>query len=403
MRILKDIPELVEELREEKKHNRDIVVPSRGIQMFSGQEGLGLQIKNKDMEASFDIQKQVHTMLAPRLGIPSKYYSKMREEAPALLCKNTNWWFDVHGDQGKQRLIRISRDSVRAVLSNRYRPIDHLDVVTTAMQAVSDREDAENYAGDAKCFNWSLSAMFLDVCFVNPGIVIDLNHLERGVQIGLKHHKKGDGGGSQFVYAGRVEESDDDAQGGWFQRKDDDEGGHYVFPAARIRNSETGFGSLHVMAGLYEAVCDNSCWLGTNLAKTHVGSQLAEGEEYFSSDTYRKMNAVIFSQVRDIVKAVFDPDKLLENAKRMKGLSDINLSLSDAQNQLVKMPAMTEDIRDEILNAYEPLQTGRSTLLDVQRAVTKSAQSFSDKPDKAFMLESLGGKIVESGLEALQV
>ena len=115
-RALRDIPQLVEELREEKKHNRDIVVPSRGIQMFSGEEGLCLQVKNKDMEASFTMQKQVHTMLAPRLGIPSKYYSKMREEAPALLCKNANWWFDVHGDEGKQRLIRIHRDSVRAVL-----------------------------------------------------------------------------------------------------------------------------------------------------------------------------------------------------------------------------------------------------------------------------------------------
>lgn len=403
-RTMQDIPELVNKLQEEKKHHKDIVVPSKGISMFSdSKEGLCLQLKTKDAETAYTIERQVHTLLPPRLGIPSKYYRRMQDEARDLLCKNVNWWFDKEGEDNKNRLIRISRDSIRAVLSDRYRPINHLDLVTTAVQAVTDTKDPGNYAGDARCFNWSLSPTYLDVCFVNPGIVIDLNNLDKGIQVGLKHHKEGKGGGTQFVYAGNVQESDNQNQGGWFRKTDGDDGGHYVFPAARIRNSETGFGSLHVMSGLYEAVCDNTCWIGTNLAKAHLGSQMEEGIEYFSSDTFKKMNAVIFSKVRDIVKAVFTPENLMMNAKKLKGLSDVTLPLSDAQDLLVQLPGLTDEIRSEILDAYKPLQPNRSTLLDVQRAITRSAQSFSEKPDRALMLEDLGGKIVEHGLAALQI
>ncbi len=403
-RPMQDIPQLVEKLQEERKHHKDIVVPSKGISMFRDQaEGLCLQLRTKDVETAYTIEKQVHTLLSPRLGIPGKYYRRMQDDAQSLLCQNVNYWLSKEGEDNKNRLVRISRDSIRAVLSDRFRPIDNLDVVTTAVQAVTDTKDPENYAGDARCFNWSLSPTHLDVCFVNPGIVIDLNNLDKGIQVGLKHHKEGKGGGTQFVYAGSIQESGNQSQGGWFRKTDGDDGGHYVFPAARIRNSETGFGSLKAMSGLYEAVCDNTCWIGTNLAKTHLGSQLEEGEEVFSSDTYKKMNSVIFSKVRDIIKAVFSPENLMLNAKRMKGLADVIMPLSDVQDHLVKLPGLTDEIRDEILNSYKPLQADRQTLLDAQRAITKSAQSFSDHPDKSLMLEDLGGRIVEQGIAALTV
>ncbi len=409
-RLLKDIPELVQDLKEARKDYRDIVVPSALLEMTVQEDpALGIQIKAHGEKPGqlFGIQDQVHQLLYPRLGIPGKYYQRMRGEAKPLLCKNVNWWFDQEAKRNKKRLVRLAKDEVRAVLSNRYRPIDHLDVLTTAAQATQDAGkpvdgQSKNWALGAKCFNWSLNPKFLDVCFVNPSMVMNLDNLDAGVQHRFQENKQGDGGGTQFVYAGRTEESDK-PEGGWFQQADgQDDGGHWVFPAIRIRNSETGFGSLNVMGGLYEAICDNTCWMGVNLAKTHLGQELAEGEEYFSTDTYKKINQTIFLKVRDIVMNTFSPDLFLKQGKKMKGLDEIPMKISEAVDSIVQLPGMTDEIRDEILAGYQPLQAGRETLLDVQRAVTHAAQSFQGKPQE-FMLEELGGQIIEKHEAALTI
>ena len=59
-------------------------------------------------------------------------------------------------------------------------------------------------------------------------------------------------------------------------------------------------------------------------------------------------------------------------------------------------------MRDDIFAAYKPLQVGRDTLLDVQRAVTASAHAVREADaDLADNLEQVGGNIVERGLAAL--
>lgn len=63
---------------------------------------------------------------ADKLEIPLKYYHKMKSEAPELLAENVNTW--LHKTE-KDFFIRGLGDSVRVFFSNRYRVIDHLDVL----------------------------------------------------------------------------------------------------------------------------------------------------------------------------------------------------------------------------------------------------------------------------------
>lgn len=386
-RIIKDIPELVTSLRAEKARMKDIVVPQGKMDFKIEETGdkktqkLVVSVTDKDGTArAYGIQPQVHGQFGAKFGIPMKYYDTCFADAKDLLVTNLNYWrAQAPADK---RLVRLLDGDIRAFLSSRYRPLSHLDLLTTAVQVITGR-DAEK-GGDAngsKCFGWTLTPTYMDVCLMNPSLQVDLNDLDKGVQ---KHAPGG--------------YNPDAPNHGWVKPQENKDGSHWVFPAAFLKNSETGHGGLSVRVGLYEAICDNTARLGLDLAIRHLGRTLEEGEVIFSESTQEKENAVIFAKVSDIVRQAFDPELLLENARKMKNLDRMVLEdVREVVNEVVKLPGMTEDLRDDILAAYHPLGADE-TALDVQRAITAAAHAVREKnPDKAIALEELGGRLIEDG------
>jgi hypothetical protein len=375
-RILRDIPELVATVREQAARCKDLVVANGKAEFDIIEEGkeLGIRIDGRGI---FGVQKQAHGQIAQKFGeIPKAYYDRMLDKAKSLLVQNLEHW---RGSEAKNHLIRLIDADVRAVLSDRYRPISHLDILTTAVQVIT----GEGAAKGAACFGWNVSPTRMDVCLMNPGIQIDLNHLEKGVQ---------------FNQPGGY--SPDAPNHGWVRAKgSQDDGAHWVFPSAFLGNSETGHGGYSIETGLYEAICDNTARLG-NISQRHLGRTLEE-DETLSSATYEKMNAVIFAKTADIMRAAFDPTLLLASAKKMKGLADVEVDVKEAVNSIVKLPGITEGIRDDIFAAYKPLGS-RDTLLDVQRAVTAAAHAVRETQyDLSVELERLGGAMIEEGKAAL--
>lgn len=417
-RVLKDIPELVERLREERARQKDYL-PTQGSMSFQVEE---VPMVDKDGKAGWkptvklvgaaqglalDIMEQAHSQVANKQDIPFRYYKRMltggRLELD-LLCQNVNHWLSVQVK--KKRLIRTIDGQVRAFLGSRYRIISHLDLVTQAVMVVTGQEKADTlqdqpWAKGARCFSWALSPMNLDVSFVNPAITVDLNNLAAGYTIhDTQHQKDNGGGGTGFLYAGHgTVESSNPRQGGWFMKP---EGGSQVMPAVRIRNSETGHGGLTVTAGLYEAICDNTSHLGTQLAQVHLGGELDE-KVLWSADTNDRMNQVIMAKVRDVVRSAFNPDELLKWAKRFKGLETVQVEdLKETVANLVTLGGLNEGVRDDILAAYHGMTQARGNLFDVQRGVTAAAHGLREgAPDVAASLEDLGGTIIEQGAKVL--
>lgn len=388
-RIIKDIPALVAELRAQSARCKDFVVPQGKMSFGVDYNGTGaatdliLKIEGK---GAFRIEEQVHGQLCQKLEINSMpYYSKCLSEAPELLATNLNHWRAKSA--ATKRLVRLIDDKARGFVSDRYRPLSHLDLMTTAIQTITGR-DAEQggYAKGAVCFGWNLDPKRMDVCLMNPTMVIDLKAIEKGVQKNESAGYDPDGPNHGWVRGG-------------------DKGSHFVFPAAFLGNSETGFGGLSVRVGLYEAVCDNTARLGHDLAIRHLGKTLDEGEVIFSATTQEKENAATFAKVADIVRQAFDPASLLSNAKKMAGLADETIDdVREVVSEIAKLPGMTEGVRDDILAAYQPIDQRKDTLLDVQRAVTAAAHaSRENRPDLAEALESLGGDLIEKRGLALVV
>ena len=82
--------------------------------------------------------------IADKLGIPSAYLRKMRQQKPDLYDANVNGW--LAGDD-RRFLLRCLRGesgggAARAFLSDGYKIIDNLDVLLAALDGVRGSRDA---------------------------------------------------------------------------------------------------------------------------------------------------------------------------------------------------------------------------------------------------------------------
>lgn len=393
-RILRDIPQLVERLRHLRTLHYDKLVPQGKMEaVVEAQVGppskvtpnVLVRINGEDGSSLFGIKESAHSQFAAKLFKKGgHYYNRCKREAPDLLAQNLNYWFER--DASIKRLVRFEDGDIRALLSDRFRIIDNLDVLTTAVQVITGGDGMHGtekpYARGARVFDWSLTQQHMNMCFVNPSMVMDLSHPERGILPGAFDE--------QAWIAG---------DHNWLKPKVDgyDSDGPFVAPSARIRNSETGWGNLLVMGGFYEAICDNTAWVGHDFAQVHLGRTL-EVSDIDSPETIKKMNAVVFGKIGDSVRAVFDHAEFVNNIVKFLDLKKITVdSITDAVDSVVKLNGLDEDLRDDILAAYAPV--GQiDTLFDVQRAVTNAAHSVREKnPDKALELEEIGGAMVRLG------
>jgi hypothetical protein len=222
----------------------------------------------------------------------------------------------------------------------------------------------------------------MNMCFVNPEMVVDLSNPERGILPGTFNAEAWADGGHNWLKP---------AVDGY------DGGGPFVAPSCRIRNSETGWGNLLVLDGFYESICDNTAWVGHNFAQVHLGKTL-EVSDIDSPETIKKMNAVVFGKIGDAVRAVFSPDEFVANIHKFLDLKKVEIeNVKEAVDSVAKLNGLDEDMRDDILAAYAPVGQ-KDTLYDLQRAVTNAAHAVREEsPDKALELEEIGGAMVRVG------
>jgi hypothetical protein len=223
-------------------------------------------------DKSFSITKPCHTQFAEKLEIPLKYYHKMEESAPDLLVSNVNTWLRKNG---KDVFIRGLGDSVRAFLSDRYRVIDHLDVLLCALNELQAHE-AE-----------------IEDCFLSE---IELN-------IKVKSGKLRD----------FVRHKDDLIMGGIF-----------------ITNSETGHKALRVEPRVFRVKCSNGMIVEELVTREiHIGN----GDEISDEIVYlslRRSIRELFNRFGEIVlllresteAKIRNPQKVIQNVVEQYKLSE---------------------------------------------------------------------------------
>lgn len=290
----------------------------------------------------FRCTRTFHNQAAEKLGIPIRYYNRMLSENTALLSQNVNAWLRTGGDRHftLRTFQETTGNTARALLSDRYRIVDHLQVADTI----------EDVLGNTDGIILKSSGLTEDRLFykyVFPKVEGEI--------------RKGDA-----VQAGFI-----------------------------ISNSETGLGACSIIPMIYRLVCTNGLVVGittVGFRKFHIGKTRKlendiniYAEEYEDTLLPDKIRAFIetqlteetFSEYFDAmrraaeIKAETDPKTLLERASKKLGLNGNEMKL--------------------VLEHYN--EDADHTLYGLSNAVTRASQDVEDY-GRASELEALGWTVL---------
>jgi len=286
---------LVEELEKQRPLKWNEKVGSSALHMVSANGQIAFRIKEK--ENPFSITKPCHSQIAERLEIPAKYYHRMESEAPELLVENVNTWLKR---MEKDVFIRGLGPNLRAFLSDRYRVIDHLDVLYCSLNELQAHE-AE-----------------IEDCF--------LSEIEMNVKVKSQRLK-------DFI-----RDRDDLITGGLL-----------------LTNSETGHRALRVEPRIFRVLCTNGMVLEDFMSRqVHLGGR---DDELFDESVYlsiRRSIRELFGSFGEIVQALREtteikiksPQKVINNL-----VEHYRLSENQKENILIAFGAEPESDKYGIANA----------------------------------------------------
>jgi hypothetical protein len=318
------LDEMVKELERQKPLKWDRKVHSSIMEMVAVDNDVRFRINGGDPHT---VTKPCHSQIAERLDIPAKYYHRMAAEAPNLMAENVNTWLER---TGKDLFVRRLDDSVRAVLSDRYRVIDHLDFLYCALNELQSHE-AE-----------------IEDCYLS----------ETEMHIKIKSLKLRD----------------------FIRHKDDVMIGGLLFT-----NSETGHKALRVEPRLYRVQCTNGMVMEQfTTRQIHLGNGNGNGNGNGETDE------MVYLSIRRSIRELFG--RFGEIVQALRDNTEIKVrNVQAVINNLVEHYGLNESQKANILMAFgaEP----DLDKYGIANAVTKAAQ-MEESWETGLELEKIGGRII---------
>ena len=330
--------DLAATLLRQAEAKRDFLVDTRAMRlgtMPGGGNGLTVMGDNSE---DFLVNDFTHRQIADRLGIPAKYYDRMRQENPDLLHTNVNTWFTA---KPETRLLRTLDGTARAFLSDRYRRMDNVDIAEAVMPLISDLPGAEVISCEL-----TQTKMYLKV--VNRRLELDV--------------RPGD-----TVQAGFV-----------------------------LSNSEVGAGSVRVEPLVFRLICTNGMIAPDYGQKRyHVGRTLEaeENREIYRDETMAADDHAFLLKVQDTIRLAIDQAKFAHLVERLQETAGQPLSGNPvrAVEVLTSRYSLTQDESGGVLRNL--ISGGDLSRYGLLNAVTRTSQEVVDY-DRATELERLGGQLM---------
>ena len=342
MKFGRTLTELAMELDRQREAKKDYLVDTRNLILDATEDGghiLTMENPAKHVSTMLGLNEIAHRQIGSALGIPAKYYDKMRQENPELLTANVNSWFR-HDPQN--RMVRTLDGTARAFLSEKYRRIDNYEIAEAVLPIIGNIQDARVESCEV-----TDQKMYIKV--VNP-------RLETEVTPG------------DVVQSGII-----------------------------ITNSEVGMGSMAIQPLVYRLVCSNGMVVNDAATRRyHIGRGNAAGEDYslYSSETLAADDKALMLKVQDTVKAAVDQVRFEKVVKMMREAREAKITTNDIP-QMVELAAtdygMTKKESGGILDHL--IRGGDFTLYGLANAVTRTAQD-AESYDRSTDMESIGYTIL---------
>jgi hypothetical protein len=367
-----DFETLLATLDEQQDRKVDVVVPATNL-CFGGGD---LRVLRSDLEPQLtpDGVKSPVQVFAPtdvfdegvaeRLGrgiVTGRMLRKLRTEGWTDIVDGTlnaliHGKGEVREPLDKSVLVRALKDAdggdvgtARAVLSNSYKIVDHIETLRAAMRGMQ----AAGLGADnvAQC---DLTGRRMYVTVVAPQIKALAPELLKGYRSPFTGQTGSD---NPTVFAGFV-----------------------------LSNSETGHGSFSITPRLVVEVCTNGLTLKRDVVSArHLGAKLDDGVIRYSDETRQANLQLITSQAADAVRTFLDVDymrKVIDEMTEQAGheVKEAERAVKEV-TQKIECPALYDDV----LTAF--IKGGQTTRGGLVQAVTAAAQSADIDADLAFQME----------------
>ena len=299
--------------------------------------------------------------IAEKLGIPRAYLRRLRADRVDLYDANVNGWlhgsvlggrsfgaaYDAEPETSPQPdsrsfLVRAFRGDdgtgvARALLSDRYRIVDNLDVLTAALDGVRDA----GVAVEIEAADLTETRMMVRVAC--PSV----HELAPDLLAGYRSPFTGASGtDNPVISAGLV-----------------------------IGNSEVGGGALTIVPRLRVEVCKNGMTVNRDaLRHVHLGGKMDDGIIRWSDDTQQRNLDLIRAQARDAVATFLDVDYVRAKIAEMRQKAGTVIDKpADAVTSVAKSLKIPTEHTDAILAHF--IAGAQPTAMGLVNAVTSVAQT----------------------------
>lgn len=339
MKTGKTLVELAQEIERQAASKKDYIAPARKLTMEL-EENVPVLMMQNGVPQRLGITGTAHNQIAGRLGIPQGYYDRMMKEKPGLLAGNVNAWLD----SDNRYMVRTLDGNARALLSDRYRPLDNLDLAECVLPTLS--------GGQARVESCEITESRLYLKAVTPRITAEV--------------KKGD-----VVQAGLM-----------------------------ISNSEIGLGAIKVEPLVFRLICLNGAIVNDMaMKKQHVGRKNAfleydNAEQFYKDETRQADDRAFWLKVRDVVKAMMDEAIFNRIVDRWREATEQKITADPVKvvERVNKRMGLSDVEGGGVLRHL--IEGGDLSAYGLMNAITRTAQ---DAPsyDRSTELERMGPQILE--------
>ena len=338
----RSLPEVLTELQRQNNAKRDFISPAQAFRLDPDGETFRMTNFSSGMQESFSTSDLFHRQIGSTLGIPAKYYDMMREKKPELLAENVNAWFRDRDQNYMIRTMDYGMGPVaRALLSDRYRRIDNMEIATAILPLFAGKEEMEVVS-----------------CEVTPSKLY-LKILNRRLEM-------------QVVP------------------------GDYVQAGVAISNSEVGLGAVSVQPLVFRLVCLNGMVINDfGERRAHVGRSAKALEDSFNiytDETREAEDRAFLLALRDTTMAAIEEARFAQIVGRLQ--ESTNARITGRVQDVIELTGKAYDLnqleQDNILNYL--IAGGDLSLYGLSNAITRASQDV-ESYDRATALEGIGWQV----------
>lgn len=307
---------------------------------FNGGDSLTMNMP----DGLFSLHDNAIGQLADRMGVPQRYLRTLasgetwaKNLAAEILNEHSGW------TQITRVLVRTVGTQVRGVLSDSYRRLNSVEILTAFVQEAS-RQGAvisDAYMNDTKVWAETILPQPIVIPTAKNGDVI-------------------------------------------------------IFAGARFSTSDYGDGAVDMRAFLLNGACLNGMVRESVMKQVHLGSKLPDNLQ-LSQRTYELDTRTTVSAVKDLTKGLFSRDNLMKKACEIQGASEIDVDFEHELKRLTRDGGLLKSEGKEVekilmRNDPEDGVQGGATLWKLTQAITAHTRELT--PERSRELHEISGALL---------